>query len=139
MLKQTMTYTDYNGVTRTEDFWFNLNKAELMEMEIGIEGGLVEMVRKIVAAKDVPALAKIFKELVLKAYGEKSPDGKHFWKEDENGRPLYPKFVQTQAYSDLYMELAMDAEKASAFVNGVVPEDLRKGTVEVPAGIPDAT
>lgn len=126
MLKKTMTYTDFNGVERTEDFWFNLNKAELMEMELGIDGGLTEMVRKIIATRDVPALAKIFKELLLKAYGEKSPDGKHFWKEDEQGHPLYPKFVQTQAYSDLYMELATDDKKAADFINGIIPADVYK-------------
>lgn len=126
MLKKTMTYTDFNGVTRTEDFWFNLSKAELMEMEIGVDGGLTEMVRKLVATKDVPGLAKIFKELVLKAYGEKSPDGKHFWKEDEQGRPLCKRFEQTQAYSDLYMELALDDKNAADFINGIVPEDVRQ-------------
>lgn len=122
MYKKTMTYTDYNGVSRTEDFYFNLTKAELTDMELGVTGGLSAMIEKIMATQDVPAVAKIFKELVLKAYGEKSGDGKYFLKEDENGRPLSSKFKQTEAYSDLYMELAQDADKAAEFVNGITPK-----------------
>ena len=117
MLKKTITYTDYNGVERKEDFYFNLTKAEIMEMEMSISGGLTEMINRIVAAQDAPAIVKIFKELVLKAYGVKSPDGKRFIKSDE----LATEFAQTEAYSQLFMELATDADAASAFVNGIVP------------------
>ena len=121
MLKETITYTDYNGTERTEDFYFNLNEAEIMEMEMSTTGGLAEMIQRIVAAQDAPAIIKIFKDLVLKAYGEKSPDGKHFEKEDEYGRPLSNKFKQTEAYSILFMKLATDADAAAKFVNGIVP------------------
>ena len=123
MLKKTITYTDYNGIEKTEDFYFNLSKAEIMEMEMSTVGGLAEMIQKIVAAQDAPAIIKIFKDLILKAYGEKSPDGKHFLKEDENGRPLADKFKQTEAYSILFMELATDADAAAKFVNGIIPVD----------------
>ena len=117
MLKKTITYTDYNSVERTEAFYFNLTKAELMEMEIGTTGGMADMIKRIVDAKDAPAIIKIFKELVLKAYGEKSADGKRFVKSEEisNG------FAQTEAYSQLFMELATDADAAAAFVNGIIP------------------
>ena len=121
MLKKTITYTDYNGVERKEDFYFNLTKAEIMEMEMSISGGLTEMINRIVAAQDAPAIVKIFKELILKAYGEKSADGRRFMKVDENGVPLSINFSQTEAYSQLFMELATDADAASAFVNGIVP------------------
>ena len=117
MLKKTITYTDYNGAERKEDFYFNLTKAEIMEMEMSISGGLTEMINRIVAAQDAPAIVKIFKELILKAYGEKSPDGKRFIKSEE----LATEFAQTEAYSQLFMELATDADAASAFVNGIVP------------------
>lgn len=120
MLKKTITYTDYNGVERTEDFYFNLSKAEIMEMEMGTSGGLAEMIKKIVAAQDSPAIIKVFKDLVLKAYGEKSADGKRFIKSDE----IATAFSQTEAYSQLFMELATNAEKGAAFVNGIVPRDL---------------
>lgn len=120
MLKKTITYTDYNGSERTEDFYFNLTKAEVMEMEMSTTGGLAEMIQRIVAAQDAPAIIKIFKDLVLKAYGEKSPDGKRFIKNEE----LQTAFSQTEAYSILFMELATDADAAAKFINGIVPADV---------------
>lgn len=122
MLKKTITYTDYNGSDRTEDFYFNLTKAEVTEMEMSTSGGLAERIQKVVAAQDAPTIIKIFKELVLKAYGEKSPDGRQMIKSDE----LSVAFSQTEAYSQLFMELATDADSAAAFVNGIIPRDLAK-------------
>ncbi len=122
MLKKTITYADYNGNERTEDFYFNLTKAEIMEMEMSTTGGLAEMITRIVAAQDQPAIIKIFKDLVLKAYGEKSADGKRFVKSDE----IAAGFSQTEAYSILFMELATDADAAAKFVNGIVPADMSK-------------
>lgn len=120
MLKKTITYTDYNGVERTEDFYFNLSKAEIMEMELGVSGGYAEMLKSIVNANDAPTLIKIFKDLVLRAYGEKSADGKRFVKSDA----ISEAFSQTEAYSILFMELATNADEAAKFVNGIVPSDL---------------
>lgn len=117
MRKETITYVDYNGTERTEDFYFNLTKAEIMEMEMGTTGGLAEMINRIVAAQDAPAIIKIFKDLVLKAYGEKSADGKRFIKSEE----LSTAFSQTGAYDQLFMKLATDSEAAANFVNGIVP------------------
>lgn len=117
MLKKTINYTDYNGVERHEDFYFNLSEAEIMEMELSVSGGLTEMINKIISAQDGPAIIKLFKDLVLRAYGEKSADGKRFMKSDE----LRTAFSQTEAYSILFMELATNADSAAAFVNGIVP------------------
>lgn len=117
MLKKTITYTDYNGNNRTEDYYFNLSQAEVMEMEMSTAGGLAEMIQRIVAAQDAPSIIKIFKDLILKAYGEKSADGKRFIKSAE----ISEAFSQTEAYSQLFMELATDADAASAFVNGIIP------------------
>ena len=126
MLKKTITYTDHNGVERTEDFWFNLPKAEIMEMEMSTTGGLTETIQKVVQTQDAPAIIKIFKNLVLKAYGEKSPDGKRFIKSDE----LALAFSQTEAYSNLFMELATDADAAAKFINGIIPADAAKAAKE---------
>lgn len=128
MLKKTMTYTDYNGIERTEDHFFNLSKAEIMEMEMSTTGGLAEMIKRIVAAQDQPAIIKIFKELILKAYGVKSPDGKRFIKSDE----ISLEFSQTEAYSQLFMELATDADAAAAFINGIIPADMAKQAAALP-------
>lgn len=122
MIKKTMTYTDYNGNERTEDHYFNLSKAEVMEMEMSTSGGLAEMIQRVVAAQDQPAIIKIFKDLILRAYGVKSPDGKRFIKSQE----LSTEFAQTEAYSQLFMELATDADAAAKFVNGIVPADMAK-------------
>lgn len=117
MLKKTITYVDYNEVERTEDFYFNLTKAEIMEMELSTTGGLSEMITRIVNAKDAPAIIKIFKDLILKAYGEKSADGKRFVKSQE----ISEAFAQTEAYSILFMELSTNADAAAKFVNAIVP------------------
>jgi hypothetical protein len=120
MLKKTMTYTDDNGETRKEDFYFNMTRAEVTEMELSIEGGLSDMIKRVTEAKDVPTIMKIFKDLVLRAYGQKSPDGKRFIKSKE----LSEEFAQTEAYSDLFMELATDSTAAAAFVNGIMPQNI---------------
>jgi hypothetical protein len=122
MLKKTITYTDFNGVERTEDFYFNLSKAEIAEMELGTAGGYVEMLNKVVAAQDGPTIIKLFKELILKTYGEKTPDGKRFIKSEE----ISNAFSQTEAYSILFMELATDADAAGKFVNGIMPNDIQQ-------------
>lgn len=126
MLQKSIKYVDYNGVERDETFLFNLTKAELMEMELGTAGGLTEMIQKIIQTKDQPSIIKIFKELILKAYGEKSADGKRFIKTDEHGNPLSRAFSETEAYSNLFMELSTDDKAAAAFVNGIIPEGLSK-------------
>jgi len=117
MLKKTITYTDFDGNERKEDFYFNLSKAEVMEMEMGILGGMTEMIKRIVDAKDNKQIIEVFKAMVLKAHGIKSPDGRRFEKSQE----IRDAFEQTEAYSVLFMELATNAESATAFVNGIIP------------------
>lgn len=129
MLKKTITYTDYNGNSRTEDFYFNLTKTELMKMEMGTNGGLSEMVKSIIAAQDQAALIQIFEDLILKAYGVKSLDGKRF----EKSAQLSEAFAQTEAYDQLFMELATDADAAAQFINGIVPAEMAK---ELPKELP---
>lgn len=135
MITETIKYTDYNGVEREEKFLFNLSKAELMEMEMGTTGGLTEMIQKIVETQDAPSIIKIFKELILKAYGEKSADGKRFIKVNDQGVPLSIGFSQTEAYSQLFMKLATDADAAAKFVRGIVPGDLDTSDVKLPESL----
>lgn len=120
MLKKTITYTDYDGVERTEDFYFNLNKAELMEMELSTAGGMEKRLNRIISARDTKEIIGIFKDIILRAYGEKSDDGKRFTKSHEISRA----FAQTEAYSELFMELATDDKAASAFINGIIPASI---------------
>ena len=122
MLKKTVTYVDYNGVERTEDFYFNLSKAEVAEMELSVQGGFSKMLEEIVASKDNVQIVNLFKQMVLKSYGEKSPDVRRFIKSDE----IAQAFAQTEAYSEIFMELALDEKKAADFVNGIMPANLDK-------------
>ena len=126
MIKKTINYVDYDGNERTEDFYFNLSKAELVEMNLSTEGGLESMIKKIVAERNFPRIVELFKKIILKAYGEKSPDGKRFVKSEE----LSNAFSQTEAYSNLFMELATDSDAAAAFVNGILPADVSKAVAE---------
>ena len=128
MYKKTITYPDYNGEEIKEDFYFNLTKAEILEMQLEKEGGLAEKIQAIVDSKNVPELIKIFKELILRSYGKKSDDGNRFIKSPELSR----EFTQTEAYSELFMELATDSDAASAFINGIIPANLAK---ELPASV----
>ena len=122
MLKKTVTYVDYNGVERTEDFYFNLSKAEVTEMELSVRGGLSAMLEELVKSGDNARIVEIFKDLVLRSYGEKSADGKRFVKSKE----LSEAFSQTEAYSEIFIELALDEKAAAAFVNGILPANLTK-------------
>lgn len=126
MLKKTIPFEDFNGVKRKEDFYFNLTEAELTEMEMSTEGGLQEQTKRMIASKDGKAIINFFKNLVLKAYGEKSLDGRNFVKNDA----LRDNFASTNAYSILFMELATDADKAGEFVNGILPNSLDKNELK---------
>lgn len=129
MLKLTRTYNDYNGMSRTENFYFNLTQAEVTEMELSVDGGLVERINRIVAAQDGKQIIAVFKDIILRAYGEKSADGKRFIKNQE----LRDAFAQTEAYSDLFMELATDAEAAAKFINGIIPQGKKAQASSSPA------
>lgn len=122
MLKETITFIDFNGVQRTEDHYFNLTKAEIAKMEMSTAGGFAEMISRIVAAQDQPAIIKVFEELIHKAYGVKTPDGRGFDKDPKH----LQSFIQTEAYSELFMKLATDSDYAAKFINGVFPADLVK-------------
>lgn len=121
MLKKVIKYTDYNGVEREDEKYFNFNKAELMEMELTTVGGLSGLIEKIIQTKDYPSLVKMFKGLILDSYGEKSADGIQFEKSDS----IRKRFEQSEAYSELFMELATNSESAANFINGIIPKDLR--------------
>lgn len=122
MLKKRIKYTDYDGNQREEDFYFNLTKAEIAELELSTEGGLEQLISKIIDAKDTNQIIKFFKKIILMSYGEKSLDGKRFIKDEE----LTKEFTQTEAYSELFMELATDENAASNFINGIIPTEFKQ-------------
>lgn len=133
MLKKTITYTDYNDIERTEDFYFNLSKSELAEMQFGVKGGMSEFIKKIIATQDSQEVLKQFKKLILKAYGEKSDDGVRFIKSHE----LSEAFAQTEAYNNLFMEM-LQSDAAADFIKGIMPKDIQKNFDAGMASIPGA-
>lgn len=118
MIKWPITYTDYNGETHTEDFYFNLNKAEVMEMNLEANGAYAEYLQRIVEQRDGKKIASTFKNLILQSYGEKSADGRRFVKSEELSR----NFEQSEAFSELYMQLASDPDAATKFMEGILPK-----------------
>ena len=127
MLKKVIKYTDFNGVEREEPFYFNLTKADLLEMELSKDGGMTEFITRVVATKDQRELMNLFKTVILKAYGEKSDDGKYFNKSPE----ISARFAATEAYSVLVMELlANENDAAAKFINGLAPAGTQSITAD---------
>lgn len=122
MIKKTVTYIDYNGVERTEPFYFHFTQAEILDMEMSTEGGFAERIQRIIDAKDQTSLLKVIKNFVLDAYGVKSEDGRRFIKSKE----VKEAFVECPAYSEIYMDLLTNDEVAAEFVNKVIPDDMQE-------------
>lgn len=127
MLKKTITYEDFNDETITEDFFFHLSKAELIELELSHTGGLTAAMQKIIDTDDRGAIVAEFKKIILLAYGKKSADGKRFIKNSQ----MREEFVSSEAYSTLFMELVTDTDAAVNFMNGIIPAGMMEETVEV--------
>lgn len=121
MLKKTIVYHDYDGNERSENFYFNLSKAEVMEMEFSFTGGMTNVIEQMVNTQDTARIMELFKKIIMMAYGEKSTDGKRFMKIGPNGRRLAEGFVETEAYSELFMELVSDPKKFADFIAAVIP------------------
>lgn len=118
MFKKTITYKDYNGEERTEDFYFHLNQAELTKMQLEIPGGLTGMIDRITKRKSGPDIMEVFNTLIERSYGVKSPDGRKFVKSKE----ILDDFLQTEAYNVFFMELVTSADAASEFFNQIIPD-----------------
>lgn len=121
MLKKTVTYETFDGETVTEDFYFNLTKAELSDRQFSVKGGLSALLEQIIKTNDQTKMYNMFKEIILAAYGEKSADGRKFIKSKE----ISENFTHTEAYSTIFMELLNDADAAAAFVTGILPKDIQ--------------
>lgn len=138
MLKKSITFTDFDGKVRTEDHYFNLNKAEVVKwLTTNGDYTLDKMLERLSTEKNGKKIMEIFEDLIHRSYGRKSLDGRKFEKNEE----IWKDFYETEAYSELFMEMVTDAKKASAFVNGIIPADLaaevRNIVANNPEGIPD--
>lgn len=121
MFKKNVIYVDFDGTERKEDFYFNLTEAECLEMEMGVTGGMTKLLQNIIDEKDPKRLVEYMKDLVLRAYGERDPDGKHFMKSEA----IRNRFACSAAYSVVFMEFARDAKAAAEFARGILPAHLR--------------
>ncbi|WP_243152129.1 hypothetical protein [Pseudoflavonifractor sp. 524-17] len=135
MLKKTFDYIDYNGNPRKEEHYFHLTQAEVTELELSVDGGLTEMIRRVVAAQNGRQIVDTMKDIIIKSYGVKSPDGRRFIKNQE----VRDAFVQTEAYSQLFMELATNAKAASDFVAGIIPAKADEASADKGADLPAGT
>lgn len=123
MLKHPITYENFDGEEQTDFFYFNLNKAELLEMEFENKVGMAQMLQNIVDSRDNGELIRIFKDLILRAYGVRSEDGKRFIKNDQ----VREEFTQTSAFPELFMSLASNPDEAATFLTALLPKDIREG------------
>lgn len=128
MLKKTIVYEDYNEQTQSEDFYFNLNKSELVELELSEKGGFAEALQELAKSEDTKAIVETFKKLILMSLGQKSLDGKRFIKTPE----MRDEFSQTEAYSNLFVELATNTNAAIDFINGIVPAGMNQKVADIP-------
>lgn len=136
MLGKTITYTDYNGLKRTETFYFNLNKSELIEMDAMIPGGMNAAYRMILEKNDAPSLMSTFKTIILKAYGIKSADGRRFEKSEE----ISKAFEQSPAYDEFFMDLISgDGKNTLDFIRGILPADMQSEASEIEKELADTT
>lgn len=120
MIKKTINYEDFNGERQTEEAYFNLTKAEIAELELGYKGGLSNHLKKITEDQDTAGLVGVMKDLILRSYGKKSDDGKRFIKSKE----MSDEFSQTEAFSELFMELVSNEQSLASFINGIMPKGL---------------
>lgn len=127
MLRKEVKYKDFDGNDRKDVLWFHLNEVEITEMDLETSGGLVKYMESIIDTNDVNQLIAIFKDLLIRSYGERSMDGKHFYKDDK----IRNEFVSSAAYPVLYMEMVSDANKAVEFINGIVPSNIREQMAKI--------
>lgn len=130
MLKKTITFKDFNGESTKDDFYFNLTQAEVAEMELSAEGGMQEFIKRITKTRDQAKLVALFKELIMKSYGERSIDGKRFYKNDQ----IRADFAASGAYSELFMELATNTQSAIDFIVNVFPVDPEEARKAIESG-----
>lgn len=118
MLKKTMTYTNLDGQEVTEDFYFNMTKAELIKLQLREGEGFQDYITQVVNAGNGTAIVETFEKLVGLSYGEKI-DGRFVKKPG-----AFEAFMSTEAYSDFFYELVTSAKAGAEFINAVMPKDL---------------
>lgn len=127
MLKKTITYEDFNGETVSEDFFFHLSKAELVELEMSHDGGMSTALQRIIDAEDGKSIVAEFKNIILTAYGKKSADGRRFIK----NQAMREEFESSEAYSTFFMDLMTNTDAQTEFINGIIPAGLAEDVAKL--------
>lgn len=142
MIKRTVTYEDFNGVTHTEDLYFNLTKTEmskivLEEAKFDPDGNQDEesmnafsdRLREIGRSGDGKKIIDMFEWLLKISYGEKSEDGRRFVKNDE----VYEDWRYSASYDQFWQDLMLsETGDMVEFINGIIPADLMKAAENDP-------
>ncbi len=119
MFEKQIEFTDFFGNKKVEKRYFNLSEAEILDAQFDSKGDFSMLIQGIANTKDQDTLGKLFKEIILRSYGEPSADGVYFNKSKE----IRDRFENSALYNALYMELLFNADKASEFINKVIPVD----------------
>lgn len=138
MYTKKVKYTNYNDEEVEGIFRFHLNKAEVIDWMLCPGGSttLDKTLARIIENNSTSDLVSAFKDIVRRSYGEKTPDGR-FEKSDE----IFNRFVSTEAYAIIFMEIFSDADKTIEFLKGIMPKDFAEGLDEAMAqganGLPE--
>lgn len=117
MIKKTVTYTDFNDMERTDELHFHMTQPELIKLSVSKEGGFERYLNKIIQTNNMKEIVDTLDEVIRLSYGEKTADGRF-----EKSPEILNKFVSSEAYNIVFMEIAQNSETAAEFINGVIPK-----------------
>ena len=117
MLKKKITYTDYNGMERTDNFYFNMTEREIVMLlaRLGVED-LKEYANKLAESGDLKSMFSFVDDIILSSVGAKSEDGKRFVKTQK----IRDDFEQSEAYNVMFMDFLQNPSSASSFASAIV-------------------
>ncbi len=126
MLKKTITYTDLNDAETTEDYYFHINKGEMMRMQLSEGMALDVKIDRLIQTRDYKEIVATIESFIDLSYGVRSENGKSFIK---NPKQL-ELFKSSEAYSELVWSLYTDEDEMRDFIFGIFPSNLKEVTEE---------
>lgn len=120
MLKKRITYTNFEDEEVTETFYFNLTKADLMEMEVSKRGGLNGYIERIQETNDAGLVFEELKSLMSRSVGRLAPDGRGF----SRSQQIRDEFMNSEAFSNFILEMLTDPQLAAEFIQGLIPKNI---------------
>lgn len=118
MIKQHVSYEDYDGNKVEKDLWFHLNKSDLAKMSLGFDNGLIEGLTELQQKGDKKAVAEFIDNLLVNAYGIRKPGSDVFLKTPE----IKEDFQYSLAHDEiLMMLLGGEDDEIINFIVGIMP------------------